>query len=117
MHILTALRRACIWITGWWRYDLKIVEVNGDELPALIEKKTLVRMMDEGMEWSAAMLCPCGCGEVIELTLSRDVKPRWDLRGSRRKPTLHPSVWRNVGCRSHFWVRGGRVIWVGSRRA
>ncbi|MDM9644782.1 DUF6527 family protein [Rhizobium sp. S163] len=27
------------------------------------------------------------------------------------RPTLHPSVWRNSGCRSHFWVRRGRIAW------
>ncbi|WP_425373246.1 DUF6527 family protein, partial [Klebsiella pneumoniae] len=29
------------------------------------------------------------------------------------RPTLYPSIWRTTGCRSHFWVRIGRIHWCG----
>ena len=112
MRILSALRNAWIWLSGWWHHDLKVVDIQGDEVPSDIGAKSLVRMVDEGQAWAAAMRCPCGCEEVIELSLSQSANPRWDLLGTRRRPTLRPSVWRNVGCRSHFWVRDGRVLWV-----
>ncbi|WP_416234769.1 DUF6527 family protein [Paucibacter sp. PLA-PC-4] len=25
---------------------------------------------------------------------------------------MHPSIWRKDGCRSHYFVRAGRVAWV-----
>ncbi|WP_315838659.1 DUF6527 family protein [Bradyrhizobium prioriisuperbiae] len=58
------------------------------------------------------MRCPCGCGETIELLVIQEAEPRWDLLvdGSGR-PTLKPSVWIQHGCRSHFWLRCGRVEW------
>jgi len=27
------------------------------------------------------------------------------------RPSLKPSIWLQGGCRSHFWVRRGRVEW------
>ncbi|WP_420496783.1 DUF6527 family protein [Szabonella alba] len=58
------------------------------------------------------MRCPCGCGDIIELLVIAEAKPRWDVGADReRRPTLSPSVWRKTGCRSHFWVRRGRVQW------
>ncbi|WP_318030080.1 DUF6527 family protein [Rhizobium ruizarguesonis] len=58
------------------------------------------------------MRCPCGCGDTIELLVAAETKPRWDVTIDEvRRPTLHPSVWRQKGCRSHFWIRRGRVHW------
>ncbi|MGO7611084.1 DUF6527 family protein [Rhizobium ruizarguesonis] len=38
--------------------------------------------------------------------------PRWDVAlDEAGKPTLHPSVWRKSGCRSHFWMKRGRIHW------
>ncbi|UUZ74032.1 hypothetical protein LP415_03550 [Polaromonas sp. P1(28)-8] len=69
-------------------------------------------MRDDGEDWSVGFRCPCGCGETIELALLQGVKPRWNLTTSHDGlPTLHPSVWRRSGCRSHFWLRNGLVHW------
>ncbi|WP_366510504.1 DUF6527 family protein [Mesorhizobium sp.] len=57
-------------------------------------------------------LCACGCGRRV-LTPLNDVE--WELSGSDRHPSLHPSVgnW-NLECRSHYLVRNGRVLWARS---
>jgi hypothetical protein len=66
----------------------------------------------EDDDWSVGMRCPCGCGQRLELMLLKQVKPRWDLTIDRKgRPTLCPSVWLRTGCRSHFWVRAGKIIW------
>ncbi|WP_429111631.1 DUF6527 family protein [Aeromonas dhakensis] len=57
--------------------------------------------------------CPCGCGRKIELLIIEEAKPRWDYSVSDDGlPTLHPSVWLNSGCKSHFWLRNGKIYWV-----
>ncbi len=62
--------------------------------------------------WSVALLCPCGCGEALHMSLHDDSRPRWRIRDHRDGTvTLFPSVWRTVGCRSHFFLRRGRVEW------
>lgn len=90
----------------------RLRSIEGDELPTRLPSRDLVLTVDDGEQWSIGMQCPCRCGETIELLVQPGAKPRWDVAvdGSGR-PTVTPSVWRNVGCRSHFWVRKGRVHW------
>lgn len=98
----------------WGKYGPArgLVIVEGDTLPEVMPFRDLVLTRDDGDDWSVGMRCPCGCGERIELMILRGTRPRWDISVSDAgKPSLHPSVWRNSGCRSHFWVREGRVIW------
>jgi hypothetical protein len=41
-----------------------------------------------------------------------EAKPRWNVDlDNRGRVSLHPSVWRQTGCRSHFWLRSGRIEW------
>jgi hypothetical protein len=58
------------------------------------------------------MRCPCGCGESIELALIPEATPRWKLSLEQNRPSLSPSVWKRDGCRSHFFLKKGRVVWV-----
>ena len=68
---------------------------------------------EKAQPWSAAMTCPCGCGELIQLSLLRRDSPSWSAAVSADGAvTLHPSVWRVRGCKSHFFVRGGRILWA-----
>ncbi|ATE80467.1 hypothetical protein CNN82_30200 [Pseudomonas frederiksbergensis] len=90
---------------------LRVVE--GDVLPKQMPFRELVLVRDGSEDWCVGFKCPCGCGRTIELLLPRDVKPRWTCSiDPLGRPTLHPSVWLKSGCESHFWVRGGRIIWV-----
>ncbi len=106
-------------IMRWWREiwaqlgpyrGLRIIE--GDSLPSKLPMRDLVLARDDGEDWCVGMRCPCGCGHVIELLVVAEAKPRWDLSmDAKGRPTLTPSVWLKKGCRSHFWIRGGRVHW------
>lgn len=93
------------------RYRTELVE---DLLPERLEARTLYVVHDDGYLEQAAMICPCGCRRVLHMNLLRDSRPCWQLtQHSDGSATLHPSVWRNKDCRSHFWFRQGRVFWVG----
>lgn len=62
--------------------------------------------------WLASMLCPCGCGDLIQLSLLESDSPTWRLAINESGfPTLAPSVWRRKGCRSHFFVQEGLIVW------
>ena len=99
---------------SWWRSDMVVAPAAGDRLPCTIPALRVVHLIDNGVSWAAGLNCPCGCGDVIELMLLADVDPRWTLEiDDLDRPSLTPSVWRTVGCRSHFWVRRGQVEWVG----
>lgn len=98
---------------AWWRGDLKVVQKDGDTLPALIQHGRLIHMVDAGESWSVGFYCPCGCGDVIELLLLTAADPHWTLSvDASGRPTLRPSVWRTTGCKSHFWIRNGQTVWA-----
>lgn len=62
-------------------------------------------------KWSL-FRCPCGCRDVITLSLQSGHKPHWRITHSDSgRPTLYPSVWRDKGCLSHFWLKDGRIFW------
>jgi Family of unknown function (DUF6527) len=82
-----------------------------DELPDSLEFRR-VYVVGNGAPWSVAMLCPCGCGEIIQLSLLVNDSPRWKVSYDKKGlPTLSPSIWRTAGCRSHFFMRGGTIVW------
>jgi len=105
-------RRFSVWlrevIVGPQWFSHAAIEDSPDEL----EPQCVYLVGEDGQYWSAAFLCPCGCKAVIQLSLIPDDKPRWRATLKGKKLTLHPSVWRNTGCRSHFFIRDGRVIWA-----
>jgi hypothetical protein len=84
----------------------------GDSLPKKLPWRDMVVAREGEENWCVGIRCPCGCGSAIELLLIREAAPRWDLStDASGLPTLRPSVWRRMGCRSHFWVRAGRIDW------
>mgnify|MGYP006295210631 CR=1 FL=1 len=91
-------------------YSLSYIE--SDELPDLLEEQVLLVAREAGELWVAGLVCPCGCSRRIEIMLLKGVKPRWDLIVENSgRPTLRPSVWAKGGCRSHFWLRDGQIVW------
>ena len=103
------------WLRNAWarfgpRRDLVVIE--GDSLPKRLPRRNLVLAREDKEDWCVGMRCPCGCGDTIELLVIKEAKPRWDIAvNAKGQPTLSPSVWRKTGCRSHFWLRRGRVEW------
>ena len=100
-----------------WRNPPYRTEVAIGQLPSRLSDRVLYVVEEDGYEEQAAMRCPCGCGRTLQMNLLPDERPCWRLtRHENGTSTLHPSVWRQKDCRSHFWFRRGRVIWVDERR-
>jgi len=110
----------------WWAVTWRAVEgqvrdlatprfrlaVSEGEFPARLKKRVLYVLTEDGTPWQASLICPCGCKATLELNLLPDERPLWSVKHAPRGPTVHPSVWRQVGCRSHFFIRDGRVFWA-----
>ena len=89
---------------------LKTVKV--EELPEELAIKSIYVAGQGNYLWFAAMLCPCGCSEILYMSLMTDGHPRWNLTDhADGTVSLHPSVWRTKGCRSHFFMKHGLVEW------
>jgi Family of unknown function (DUF6527) len=89
----------------------RIVVVD-ERLPKDLRRRILYVVQEDGYREQAAMICPCGCGRVLQMNLLPDERPCWRLiEHSDGTSSLHPSVWRKKDCGSHFWFRRGRVEW------
>lgn len=100
------------------RRRLRVRYHRVEDFPDTLKPSTIYVAGEEPHAWAAAMLCPCGCGDLIELNLLKDASPCWTVKhhpdGS---VSLMPSVWRTKGCRSHFFVRNSYIDWCGSQTA
>jgi Family of unknown function (DUF6527) len=103
----------------WWRRFLArfsprrvLTIIESDSLPEQLPRRNLVLAREDGEDWCVGLRCPCGCGERLEMMMLENVTPRWDIALDKQgRVSLLPSVFRRVGCRSHFWVRAGRIVW------
>lgn len=89
--------------------------IKACEVADLPEKMSVGRVYvvgENGYQWFAALVCPCGCGETLHLNLLPEQRPCWKLElQADRAITITPSIWRTKGCRSHFIIRDGKIIW------
>ncbi len=92
---------------GTLNYTVSIVE----DVPDIVKESTLYLVGGQSSYWLAVMKCPCGCGAPIQLPMSGAHGPKWQMSGPRTAPSLTPSVHRTSGCRSHFFLRKGSIVW------
>ena len=91
------------------QYRAELVE----DQPEQLESNVVYLIGDPHSPWSAAMLCPCGCRAEIRISLIPNDDPRWRVsRNWRGAVSLQPSIWRNKGCRSHFFLTRGNIHWA-----
>lgn len=84
------------------RLRLRVV----DDVPDRLRPGRLYASIGHG---TALHLCPCGCGTEVVTPLDRG---GWTLVRLGRRFSLTPSVRARGGCRSHYWIRDGRVEWA-----
>jgi len=102
-------------VSAWsnWRNPPYRTVVVSEYLPKSLAHRTLYIVEDDAYQEQAAMLCPCGCGRTLHMNLLPDERPCWTVTiHADGTSSLHPSVWRQKDCGSHFWLREGRIIWA-----
>ncbi len=84
-----------------------------DDVPDNIRPEILYLVGNDGYFWQAIMKCPCGCDSNLHMNLIDDYYPCWTYEISdNNEISLKPSVDRLVGCKSHFFLRGSRIVWA-----
>ena len=113
---MSRLRRLVLRLWRWLRpKSAPFATVSVDDLHEEAASRTIYLAGERSKPWAAALACPCGCGAVICLNLLEDARPRWSAIEHRDGTiSIEPSVWRRKGCRSHFFVRRGRIEWCRS---
>lgn len=71
----------------------------------------------DGKYFYAKYKCPCGCGAThcLDITPGCDpaTKHKWTATvDASGLVTFNPSVNYLCGCRSHYWIRNGEVVWT-----
>lgn len=104
---------------GWNRRPRRVVaygrvlqvESQSEGSAAAADGQTLAIVSgSNGPKW-LMMRCPCGCGEMRRISLSKQVPPTWRLKvepGPR--VTLSPSVDLRSECRAHFILTRNRAL-------
>lgn len=98
---------------SWYfrRYTLKNLEDLPEERN--IRNYFIYWVGERHYKWCLVFRCPCGCREVIYLNLLTTSRPSWQLiNNNKRTCSITPSINRVKGCRSHFFVKEGRIIWA-----
>jgi len=103
--------RAWLDVHGFWPIIYRAEHVT--DLPDKLKRDRLYIVGEDGYDWSAAMLCPGGCGKVLEMNLLPDAHPVWRITTrADGAASLHPSVWLKTGCACHFVLQEGHIRWV-----
>ena len=95
-----------------YRYKTKVISDNPSR--ESIKRNTVYVVGNkEFVKW-AYLRCPCGCGDTIMLNLTESTyKPSWRIKQDFiGRPTIEPSIYRQEGCHSHFYLRKGNVKWT-----
>jgi hypothetical protein len=99
------------WLGKRFRHTYRTHVIEGD-LPEKLQRRTIYVVKEDGYLENVSMICPCGCGQILHMNLIPDERPCWQITEHRDGTiSLHPSVWRKKGCKSHFWFRHGQVHW------
>ena len=92
------------------KYRIEIVQDIVEYYP----KNRIFLIKDFGQKaWLIQFKCPCGCDSIINLNLLQDARPCWRYYIDKKsRITVRPSVHRIIGCKSHFNIINGKVIWI-----
>lgn len=78
---------------------------------ALLRRPGDYALVQRGLLRSVVMACPDGCGETVVINLDPRAGKAWRLDRRGEGPTLYPSVWKEHGCKAHFVVWRGFIVW------
>lgn len=89
----------------------KLLIVDGLDKNKMQHRTLYLEVRGEKERW-LHFKCPDLCGENISLNLMKSIKPYWTINIKNKNLTAEPSIWRQTGCHSHFYIRESQIIWV-----
>lgn len=106
-------KRIWNWIIKYFQneniYKYKYIE----DVPDFPKSRTIYIIGNQGYYWQLVVECPCGCKKLLYMNLMKEHYPNWSYQISERnKISISPSIDRFVGCKSHFFIKNGHLIWA-----
>ncbi|PKP01376.1 MAG: hypothetical protein CVU11_15400 [Bacteroidetes bacterium HGW-Bacteroidetes-6] len=103
--------RDMLWSYKHFQYKIEIIPDNPNP-DSLRDNIVYVVGSKNYIKWGY-MKCPCGCGDTIMLSLNEKAYPSWSIKQDKiGRATISPSVNKLDGCKSHFFIRKGKLIWA-----
>lgn len=102
-----------LWTFNQFQYKIEIIPDNPS--PDKI-KKDIIYVVggNKYVKW-AYLKCPCGCNDSIMLSLSKNRFPSWSVKQDKLgRASISPSINKLDGCKSHFFVKKGKIVWAQS---
>lgn len=82
-------------------------------VPGQVAEGRLFIVGNNGFNKWIFLKCPCGCCDLLTLSLMKSHNPNWKLHFDwLNRPTLYPSIRKIDGCKSHFWIIKGKLRWA-----
>src|SRR5688500_10490925 len=92
------------------RVRLKLVDT--DDCTDILEDNDVYYVGSKRHKWLITLKCTCGCSQTIYLNVLTKTNPCWRKTINRKKRfTVRPSIWRKVGCNSHFNIVNSLLFW------
>jgi hypothetical protein len=110
LNRLNRMVRDLFWKINYFQYKLEIISDN----PNSDKVKNNIVYVVGGSDYEkwAYLRCPCGCNDVIMLSLNKRQRPSWEIKQDKKgRVTLFPSIHKLDGCKSHFILKKGNVTW------
>lgn len=111
MEVLRKFFRWFLNLLGKPQYSVRFIQdiPSSDE----IQNNRIYLVGNDNCYWCGVLKCPCGCGESIHLNLIEKNQPSWKTTlSNHNRVSVSPSIWKKSGCKSHFFIREGKVIWA-----
>ena len=86
------------------------------DVPDKLGSEIVLVLRKNVAQW-AVFMCPCGCGQRLNVNLMRSAEPHWLMSMRRGKVSLSPSLWATEKCGSHFWLVNNGIFWCWERNA
>ena len=100
-----------LWKFKQFQYKVELIPTNPN--PENLKKDIVYVVCENKYEKWAYIKCPCGCNESIMLSLNKNNFPSWSIKQDKLgRATILPSIKKIDGCKSHFLIKNGRLIWA-----
>jgi Family of unknown function (DUF6527) len=108
----TFFREALSFIGVIPKVDFTLELVDDHPLPEEMLNGRIYVVGGKNFQKWAYFKCPTNNGDVIQLSLQQQHRPRWSVtRDFFWRPTVHPSIRQLEGSFAHFWIKKGNVEW------
>jgi len=105
------LVRDILWTLNIFQYKVELISDNPNT--DLLQNRIIYVVGNEKYVKWAYLKCPSNCDDVIMLSLIKSNGPSWRISQDKLgRPTIYPSIHKLDGCKSHFWIRSGKINWA-----